>query len=529
MQPVYNPFKIVSDAEDMVERLAFKRNDPLWSRNFKRAITSAIQVQGTRPGTFVTPEPSIHGRCATEYYIARAGQRNRTLSVKKTSELNSCTPFAGGIHYERSNVPVNPCEFDYQKNVIVGNEATYELIDVRDECGVFQLNSVRVTGLTMVQTFESTGEAQYISSELQLSFVSETSIVNAVDVHTEMTDGPDAVVLRGPSAPPLDDQLTMSVLGADVTGGRQTEPSEKLIKDATALFGALTDSLERSDLNFDEPYDNRVADIIQVMGQMDSNSLRRLYADIDIGTSYRQETIRNLFYEIIPRIGTRASVLLTRDVIVDNKVRPWTAIQLLISLPFHILELSQELVTDCEKLLKLSQNRPDVQEAAVLSFATLVYHAYNRSSIEESSFERYVTMYCDLFVRAPDYEHKMIFLMGLGNMLIGKVAEYIDPIIRDDQVDTDTRFLAIIATMPLVRSRPEQVYETYWPLFNNRNNTLELRVLAFSALLLSNPTPARLMSLHNVLKEETNPHMKNYYRTTILSMSGTTHPCYQEL
>lgn len=37
------------------------------------------------------------------------------------------------------------------------------------------------------------------------------------------------------------------------------------------------------------------------------------------------------------------------------------------------------------------------------------------------------------------------------------------------------------------------------------------------------------MSLHSILQEETNPHIINFYRTTILSMSGTTHPCYQVL
>lgn len=156
MLPVYNPFKIVSDdRDDCVERLAFKRRDPPWSRNFKRAIAAAIQVQGTKTGTFVTPEPSIHGRCATEYYIAAASSaegaagaaaNGRTLTVKKTSELNSCQPYAGGIHYERSNVPVNPCEFDYQKNVIVGNEAVYELQDMRTEDGegAFRLRYVTV-------------------------------------------------------------------------------------------------------------------------------------------------------------------------------------------------------------------------------------------------------------------------------------------------------------------------------------------------------------------------------------------------
>lgn len=43
---------------------------------------------------------------------------NTTLTVKKTSELNSCNPFPGGIHFERTNVPVNPCEFDFQVNVV---------------------------------------------------------------------------------------------------------------------------------------------------------------------------------------------------------------------------------------------------------------------------------------------------------------------------------------------------------------------------------------------------------------------------
>lgn len=120
-------------------------------------------------------------------------------------------------------------------------------------------------------------------------------------------------------------------------------------------------------------------------------------------------------------------------------------------------------------------------------------------------------------------------MQGLGNLKIGNVADYLDPIIRDENENTDLRYLAIMATMPLARSRAEKVYETYWPLFQNQNTTLELRIAAFSTLLLSNPTPARLMSLHKILQDESSSHIINYYRTTILSMSGTTHPCYQDL
>lgn len=193
----------------------------------------------------------------------------------------------------------------------------------------------------MVQTFESTGEAQYISSEIMLKFVGESDIVNALDIDTAMAGEKASIEYDDP--------------GHDITAGRQLETSDKLIKDANALFGALVDNLEKTDLNFEVPYDSSVADIIHVMGQMDFDALQKLYNEIDIGTSYRQETIQNVFHEIVPRIGTRASVLLTRNLIMRNSVKPTTAIQLLISLPFHIAELSHELVIECEVLLGLGQ------------------------------------------------------------------------------------------------------------------------------------------------------------------------------
>lgn len=51
----------------------------------------------------------------------------------------------------------------------------------------------------------------------------------------------------------------------------------------------------------------------------------------------------------------RASVLLTRDLITENGCKPTTAIQLLTALPFHITEISADLVSECEPLMRLSK------------------------------------------------------------------------------------------------------------------------------------------------------------------------------
>lgn len=268
-----------------------------------------------------------------------------------------------------------------QQNVIVGNEAQYTLKPQGDK---YYLNTAFVKGIAMVHTFESTGEAQYISSELQLTYLQESDIVNVLDINKDMSP-----VLVG---------LQYDSPTQDSSGGRQKENPKKLVKRTNTLLNSLADSLEKVYLKFEEPYDTTVADIIRLMGRMNYDCLQKLYQEIDIGTSYRQETVRNLFLELIPRIGTNAAVLLTRDLIVNNRVKSTTAVQLLISLPFHIQELSADLVADCEVLLNLGPDRPDVKQSAVLTFATLVHNAYVSRKIPDKTFERYVKKYFELFM-----------------------------------------------------------------------------------------------------------------------------------
>lgn len=134
---------------------------------------------------------------------------------------------------------------------------------------------------------------------------------------------------------------------------------------------------------------------------------------------------------------------------------------------------------------------------------------------------------------ATDYEQKLLYLQALGNLKFGKVTDYLDPIIRDETQSDDIRFVATwikesVAEQSTSNERREN-YETFWPIFENRSAPLELRAAAFIILLTSNPTSARLMSIHTLMESEPSPHLVNFYRTTLLSLAGTTQPCYQKL
>lgn len=58
IQSLYIPFLIAYNG-DTISRLLFKRHDAVWAKNFKRAIASALQVQGSKEGAFVVKEVSV--------------------------------------------------------------------------------------------------------------------------------------------------------------------------------------------------------------------------------------------------------------------------------------------------------------------------------------------------------------------------------------------------------------------------------------------------------------------------------------
>ncbi|KRG01396.1 uncharacterized protein LOC6573593 isoform X2 [Drosophila mojavensis] len=510
MYPPYKPFKIILTKEGTISHVVFKEGDPIWSMNFKRAIASTLQFQIKSSGAFVVDETGIHGQCQTEYFVSN---KTNYISIRKTPELKTCLPYSEAVHITRSNVPPNTCEFDHQKSVIIGNEAIYGILP-HNETGYF-LSMAHAKGTTLIHTFESTGEAQYINSELLLNFQNETPIDNPIDIETSMSTETSNLQLQ-----PLEIN--------DPTGGRNPQQQETLISAAAGLLDNLAEALESTEFKFNEPYDSTLSDVIKLLSEMDFESLKKLYTEVDIGTSYRQETIRNIFHEIIPRIGTKASVFLTRHLVKEKTIKSNIAVQLLIPMPFHIFELSAELVKQCEEFLSIGPDRPDVRQAAILSFATLVYNVYVARGIDKDQFEEYVQKYFNLYLNERDYEQKMLFLQGLSNLQLGNVANYLEPIVMEEG-NEDLRFMAAWTTLSLADKRAERIYEIYWPIFESRNASLELRVAAVTLLLISNPTAARLISIHRIIQSETDPHLINYYRTTVTSISETTYPCYQHL
>ena len=70
---------------------------------------------------------------------------------------------------------------------------------------------------------------------------------------------------------------------SDPTGGRNPPANDVLITTASNLLERLVTNLESDDLKFSQPYDPTVAKLIKVLSEMDFESLKKIYTDVDKG------------------------------------------------------------------------------------------------------------------------------------------------------------------------------------------------------------------------------------------------------
>lgn len=357
-------------------------NEPIWSANMKRAIASLFQVEGnSQSGAYISNEFGLYGLCQTEYYVVN---NSDTLLISKIYDMDRCSPFPGGIFEIRSNIPLNLCE---EKGLPVAHAITSRLgeynltkLDAR-----YLLNSIKAETKSNVQATESY-YPQFIFTNIDVSLESHESILD------------DQKIAFNTSEKSFLSGLTYVAPQKEATGGRSPKSSEEVINQVIKDLTQLANRLEDVQLNFDEPYMEIVSEIIRLIETMDYVTLKKLYDKIDIGTSYIQETSRNIFLEMLPRVGTQESVLLTKHLVTQKLVRPTNAVQLLISLPFFISELSADLIKECEELLHVGNDRPDVKHSAVLSYATIIYKAFVAGAISADQFEKYVKTFFDLFL-----------------------------------------------------------------------------------------------------------------------------------
>ncbi|XP_011870467.1 PREDICTED: uncharacterized protein LOC105563463 isoform X2 [Vollenhovia emeryi] len=520
VKEVTEDIDIYDDALDLLKpfRLAYNKGlienlsteaEPAWATNIKRSIAGILQLDLLnleKEVAFHSTEVNHYGKCNIDYVVNPEGETQRL--IRKSLDPRMCT---GHASRNWSNVPKMQCTDEDQNPILKSSVRVYRL---KTDGFVHDIISVNASGNIYVQPFQSMGEAHYhfVQQAIELSSVKDIA---------------DKIITNNLQTTVLEHELPE----ADLTQGRGTPDKSFIFKSISRLLDRLSHRLENPGLDTEihNLHNTTISVLLYYLGMLDRVDLGKAYTRIS-GTSYKEETIRNMFLEALPQVGSKESVLFILDLIQSNKVSDISAIQLLMRLPFHIRKPDVELLVSLQPLLNLpAKISAEVQNTAILTYGTLIY----KTCLVYCPYEMlddYVRLYLDKFTETTRYEQKIVWLEGLANIQLGRVVEFLEPIASGNNAESrHFRVLAAWASTPTALSRPDVIYPVYWPILLNRTEHLEMRVAALTLLIVSSPTPNRLMSLYWYMHNEPNQHLYNYFYTMLKSMERTTYPCYKRI
>nr|XP_033331967.1 vitellogenin-4 [Megalopta genalis] len=477
-----------------------------WSINIKRSIAGIFQLDLLnleKNIAFRSTEKNHYGQCDIEYITN--SQEGNELVIRKFVDPRTCI---GHPHRTWSNVPKMLCPNGDQNPILKSSERMYK---IQANGTLNEILFINATGGIYVQPFQSFGEAQFHFTRQIFKLISVEDTANKIP-----TQNLHSMTLQH-ELPEL-----------DLTQGRGTPDKNTIFKSIGTLLDRLSQRLENPglDTETDNLHNSTISILLYYLGMLDVVDLRIAYTKIS-GTSYKEETIRNMFLETLPQVGTKDAALFIMEVIQDTKVSDMSAIQLLTQLPFHIRKPDVQLLRNLQALLNLPEKiSAEVQNTAILAYGTLIYKTCLLYCPYEI-LDDYVRLYLDKFTETLEYEKKMIWLEGLANIQLGRVVEFLKPIASGNNAESrHFRVLAAWASLPTAPLRPDVIYQVYWPILINRTEHLEMRVAALTLLIVSSPTSSRLISLYWYMQTEPNQHLYNYFYTTLKSMERTTYPCY---
>ncbi|KAG5348235.1 PAXB1 protein, partial [Acromyrmex charruanus] len=500
------PFRL-SYNKGLIENFSTE-TEPVWTTNIKRSIAGILQLDLfnlEKEIAFHSSETNHYGKCDIDYIVS---PEDDSRLIRKSFDPRMCI---GHPSRYWSNVPKVQCTDDDQNPILKSSERVYQL---KTDGFVHNIISVNASGGIYVQPFQSMGEAHYHFVRQTIELASVKDIANKI-----ITNNLRTTVLQH-ELPEI-----------DLTQGRGTPDKNFVFKSISHLLDRLSHRLENPGLDTEihNLHNTTISVLLYYLGMLDRVDLGKAYTRIS-GTSYKEETIRNMFLEALPQVGSRESALFILDLVQGNEVSDMSAIQLLMRLPFHIKKPDVQLLVSLQPLLALpSKICAEVQNTAILTYGTLIY----KTCLVHCPYEMlddYVRLYLDKFTETTLYEQKMIWLEGLANIQLGKVVEFLEPIATGNNAESrHFRVLAAWASIPTAPLRPDVIYPVYWPILLNRTEHLEMRVAALTLLIVSSPTPNRLISLYWYMQNEPNQHLYNYFYTMLKSMERTTYPCYRRI
>ncbi|XP_014607084.1 PREDICTED: uncharacterized protein LOC106788397 [Polistes canadensis] len=531
------PFLVVYDEIGKFQGVKFQENEPIWSKNVKQAIASTLQLdfssiklqtQPVKPHSFIVTENTIHGDCQVAYDIHPKDQVNPQSSnifvVTKLYEPNNCTNFVQKVidHLECEKCYVEP-----ENPMSTASRRVFEIENQGEEVLITKLIG---HGVVNYFPWQARSEAHYLLNNQTLVV---ESVVPTTQINLPVVNFQTCSLIRDVSFKKLPD--TTYLTSEDLTQGRHLINFELLIPKLKKMLIEAADYLEENHLELKEPdwkHSQTVNRIFSTMKHLDLKSLEEVFNSIQNPKTPKEVATVNIFLQIVPTVGTVASCLFTKNVIVKHQVSDLNAIMMLHKLPMHVESPNERLLLDMEHLLKLESDvSTDVKIAGILCFSRMIHKTFkDKTIINQILLNKYLKdNFYEHIKNEPTYHMKLVYILALKNVQLKQIHPILEPIIRGNLVLSDKpnhiRVAAIWAIQKTIINDLRYAHNLLWPILADTSLPLTVRIAAYNVLINQLPHMGRIMNIYWLMVYEKNEHLYNYHVATIKGLANSVDPC----
>lgn len=128
---------------------------------------------------------------------------------------------------------------------------------------------------------------------------------------------------------------------------------------------------------------------------------------------------------------------------------------------------------------------------------------------------------------------KMVYLMALKNVQVGRIHEHLAPFVRGDlsvpENPVNFRLMAIWAISKSLESDYHYAHDLLWPVMADKSLPVKLRIAAYEILMHQAPSMTDVLHMYWFMVYESNEHLYNYHHTTIKGIANSVDPCRHHL
>lgn len=543
-------FRIVYDTTGKVLGISTQTEENDSSRNMKKAIAAVLQMDveqvsltSTKPHGFTTEEQSIYGKGPMVYTVVPHGD---VLKVHKLHEMRS------NMHMFRhmtTNVERSTCDGVGQHQYLTHDSQRRYMIVKHD--GHHIAKHIEADGGIYMLPLGHNSDAYYVYVNQTMHMLDVKPIEKQMEVKGDHFEYDLTHYMY--HSDPEEGHVP------DITHGRHHMDMDVLITEVQDMLRDLVLYMNEDHIHMRTPnvkHAQLINRIKRMMKMLTHTSMEQLHNTL-IQKSETDPQVVEVFYQMLPLIGSHASMTLIKNLVVNNKVKEHVALHILKVMPFHVQHPTKKLVTDMEPLMHLGENISwEIRKAALLSFATLIHksyefhylqrhmpHDHDHTSMEmvhhydhveplpemRTMYDKYVQEFVNKLRAATDYKHQQLYLDVLQNIRLESVGKYLKPAIQGKW--WEDRHLRLLAMWSASRSfsHTSDIYEVYWPILSDRTEHSELRAAAYFIIMESHPTMSELLNIYWQMQNEPDEELYRFYYTHTHAIMRTKDPCRRGL